>query len=270
MTKDQEAQQLAARSLGEDSHLLLQASAARQAQVVSAWQQEVAARIYAVTSAYQSAIDRQARAVEHIAKVMAEDRSVFTNEDHVQAFMERGWVMPLHSSADDVLSLVELFDNDPDLADDELCFAYEESTEYIRSGLIDRFPSRAHIIKDAFEAHEAGKYNLSVPVFLVQADGMWHERGGKHIFSGKREKAIKRRADEFRQGSLTRKFILALKNRSYPLLQSMKSHPGSPLPLNRHLVLHGDSLDYGTRKNSYQALAFLDYCGMVLPDLPDE
>ena len=32
-----------------------------------------------------------------------------------------------------------------------------------------------HILQEAFEAHSECKYNLSVPVFLAQADGIFWE-----------------------------------------------------------------------------------------------
>ena len=36
--------------------------------------------------------------------------------------------------------------------------------------------------------------------------------------------------------------------------------------LNRHAVLHGESSDYGTRKNSLMALSFLNYIAVVFGD----
>ncbi len=218
----------------------------------------------------KSHITAQANAMKLYSEAMAASNAVFTDKDNIRVFMEHGWVMPLHTLADDVERIVSLFEGNPDVADEEMCAIFQGMTDYIKSGLIRRFHSRAHIFSEAFEAHEAGKYNLSVPVFLAQADGIWNERGGNHIFRGKREKAVEKHADEFVKDSLTRSFILALKSRSFPLFQSMRPHPGSSYPLNRNLVLHGDSLDYGTRKNSFQAMAFLDYCGIILPDLPDE
>ena len=39
--------------------------------------------------------------------------------------------------------------------------------------------------------------------------------------------------------------------------------------LNRHMVLHGESLDYDTRENSLKAISLIGYVGRVLP-LRDE
>ena len=178
--------------------------------------------------------------------------------------------MLLHTSADEVEQIVSLFENDPNMADQEMCDIFEGEVNHVITALSMRFPSRAHILSKAIEAHEAGKYNLSVPVFLGQVGGIWNERGGNHTFGGKWEKTIKRSGNEFVQGIFTCRIILTLKSRSFPLFDSMSPHYASSSPLNRHLVLHGGSLDYGTKKNSFQDMAFLDYCGMVLPGLPDK
>jgi len=34
--------------------------------------------------------------------------------------------------------------------------------------------------------------------------------------------------------------------------------------LNRHMVLHGESLDYGTEKNSLKAISLINYVSIVL------
>ncbi len=51
-----------------------------------------------------------------------------------------------------------------------------------------------------------------------------------------------------------------------PLPISASEYERATLPevLNRHAVLHGESLDYGTEANSLKAISLLYYIGSVL------
>ena len=202
-------------------------------------------------------------AVQRISLVIAD------KEIH-QVLMTHGWVFPWGVPVADIERIVSLFSHDPDEADRIMCNWFDDMAEDIRDSLIDSFPSREHILRDAFEAHKTNKFNLSIPVFLAQADGMWKERCEKHLFTRERDMAIKSLANDHADSSLIRHLALALLNPTFPLFISERNRPPDFAGLNRHQVVHGESLDYGTRTNSLKAMAFLEYCGMILPDLPDE
>ena len=196
--------------------------------------------------------------------------STINNEDTHRVLLAHGWVFPLGVPVADVEHIVNLFSNDPDEADTILCNLFDEHTEHIRDSLIESFPSREPILRDAFDAHIQGKFNLSIPVFLTQADGMWKERCERHLFSGGTDKAIDSLVEDQAVNSLIHTLTLALRYSTFPLFLSENHRPPGFSGLNRHQVLHGESLDYGTRTNSFQAMAFLEYCGMILPDSSHE
>ena len=59
--------------------------------------------------------------------------------------------------------------------------------DIIEEALIDSYPHRGHLFQQAFEAHREGKYGLSIPVFLTQADGIFWDQTSEetksiHVF----------------------------------------------------------------------------------------
>ena len=270
MTVDQDIAEQIERLAARSTPHTYKASSAWQKQLTTTWVPTSSiAKIQTSVDYLRTIVATQAEAIKRISNAVKANNAVFTDEDNIRVLMEHGWVMPLYTSAEEVQRLVGLFESNPDTADKEMCAILEGEVDHIRSGLVRRFPSRAPVLSDAFEAHEDGKYNFSVLVFLAQADGIWQERRDGNIFCGDRNNTINEFADDLPDGSLTRELVLALSQQTFPLFFSQSQrHPGFSF-LNRHQVLHGESLDYGTRLYSCQAMAFLYYCGTLLPNLPD-
>lgn len=127
----------------------------------------------------------------------------------------------------------------------------------IETRAVSTFPNRREILADAFEAHRGGKYTLSVPAMLIQADGIGAEvleivdyffRGGK---SNKR--ALERLSCRF--GSIDDAFFEIL--REEPAFVSR--HPDVEPTVDRHLILHGKCTTYQTESNSLRAAVLLGY-----------
>lgn len=136
----------------------------------------------------------------------------------------------------------------------------------IEESLIQRVPARAKLIRSAFGAHRRGEFDLSIPVLLAQADGICIDATEKSFFRAK-------------DGSpATAPYVREIAGRE--LLTAMLAALAEPLPinanesrrrkvsdwtaLNRHMVLHGESLDYGTERNSLKAISLLNYVASVL------
>lgn len=219
---------------------------------------------------YDSFFAENLKSLRDFREGMQRINSTITDEHTHKVLMEHGWVFPSVIPVADIEHIVNLFSSNPDEADQVLCNILDDNAEHIKDSLIQSFPSRETVLRDAFEAHDNGKFTLSIPVFLAQADGMWKERSGNNFFYREIDTTITRLAGELHNDSITRALLLALSQQEMPLFLTEKDRPSDFSALNRHQVLHGESLDYGTRKNSLQAMAFLDYCGMILPDLPEE
>src|SRR5207247_11414494 len=155
-------------------------------------------------------------------------------------------------------------------ANEALCQHFESRREAIINDLVATAPLREPFLGRALEAHRDQKYELSIPVFLAQADGLWQEftkaDTGTRLYSRKRGqprtakwvKSVKR--DDLDEALL------------YPLV--------APLPISaadedvvpkgalvRHRVLHGTDLDYPTRdrkstrlNSSHEWISYAVFC----------
>ncbi|MEQ1601007.1 MAG: hypothetical protein HOP04_10815 [Methylophilaceae bacterium] len=138
----------------------------------------------------------------------------------------------------------------------------------IRKRLSNRFPLRHQILDAAFAAHESAKYELSIPVFLAQVEGMCLEVLGTKLFSTKSGVPVTRESTEaLSRMELSEVLLLPLRE-LHGLTASKASRGNWPDAPNRHEILHGISTDYATPINSYKAISLLEYfCTFVAPRL---
>lgn len=142
----------------------------------------------------------------------------------------------------------------------------------IEETLIQLLPAREQIIRQGFEAHRQSLYFASVPTFLAQADGVCLELLGEHFFMApkakKGESKVKNeeRFSKLKKVEFLQKILLApfFSETSIRLGEKKRSEDFDKL--NRHLVLHGESIDYGTEVRSLQAIAFLNYLTFAITD----
>ena len=140
---------------------------------------------------------------------------------------------------------------------------FREDADTIEQRLATQFPDRAQVISDAFAAHRQGKFSLSIPVFLAQADGIAWDRLSKTLFSSKTIREAEGLASEVSEGIL-RKLFLSLMWPEWPAALPVSERPDNFSGLNRHQVMHGEVSDYGTETNSLQAMALLNFCSFML------
>ena len=144
---------------------------------------------------------------------------------------------------------------------------FREDADKLEQTLVEQFPRQAPIISDAFAAHRRGDFNLSVPVFFAQADGIAWDRFGKTLFSSKTIREADRLASDIREDIL-RELFLALMWPEWPHALPVSERPDGFAGLNRHQVMHGESCDYGTEENSLKAMALLNFCSFILLERP--
>ena len=186
----------------------------------------------------------------------------------LQRLGEEGWFLDPAMPATLLQELERLFDEHPDEMTEWLKGFFRERIDAIEEQLIASYPHRGHLFQQAFEAHREGKYGLSVPVFLAQADGIFWERtpARQNLFRSKqREKAysqyVSKISDSYTVIDLHPLSILL------PLWmnEDERAERGdSFVGLNRHQVLHGESVDYSTEQNSLKAISLLSYLHRIL------
>ena len=145
--------------------------------------------------------------------------------------------------------------------EDAICSYFKMRIDSIESELSKSYPHRRQILHDAFDAHRARKYTLSVPVFLSQADGIWRDQFREHFFQKKKLKSTLQDCKNDPQLQYVATMLTLLKPREQgknnPLWANESERDNSFDALNRHQVLHGESVDYATEQNSFKAISLL-------------
>lgn len=149
-------------------------------------------------------------------------------------------------------------------AEEALVAYFDTQLEKIERSIAEGYPRRAHLVTAAFKAHRRGEFDLSIPVLLAQTDGICKEVTGHYFFmarDGKPGTAIyveEVLADAFE------KALLAPLGQKLPVNFSAKDRHPAFNALNRHTVLHGESLDYGSKMNSLKGISLINYVAAVL------
>lgn len=188
--------------------------------------------------------------------------------ESLRRLVQLGWYLPFHVNEATMNSLADkIASGGVSSADSYIVEIIDQGSVAEVQKLTERFPTRSKIILAAFDAHRKGEYYLSIPVFFAQVEGICTEIVGSRFFSLKKGRpATTDWASEYEQGDYV---SLLLR----PLLEVGEARriqeKGKPSGVNRHDVLHGDSLDYGTKVNSYKALSLLIYVGVTIYELKE-
>ena len=144
---------------------------------------------------------------------------------------------------------------------------FEAKLDAIEEKLISALPHRTRFFRSGFAAHRRGEFDLSILSFISQADGVCNELRGGHFFLMDR---VTRRPESASYADAAERHVydqiahVALKEKlSIKAQMSKRSLTGSD-SLNRHAVMHGESLDHDTREGSLQALSLLNYVAIAL------
>ena len=181
----------------------------------------------------------------------------------LQRLGEEGWFLDPEIPAILLQQLELLFDEHPDEMTEWLTDFFRERLDVIEGKLVDSYPHRGHLFQQAFEAHREGKYGLSVPVFLAQADGIFWERTPErqNLFSSRQRKAYSEFASQI-SDTYTGIYLYPLST-LLPLWMNEDERGACFVGLNRHQVLHGESVDYATEQNSLKTISLLSYLHLI-------
>lgn len=133
---------------------------------------------------------------------------------------------------------------------------YEDNLDSIEKKLIQKFPSRALILKKAFYAHREEMYELSIPIFLIQSDGICLDLTQCHYFH--QQYKLNQYIESNLSDTFTDEFLKPLKEK-IPLSQNEKERGENFNKLNRHTILHGECTNYSNKTNSLKAISFMAY-----------
>jgi hypothetical protein len=107
-------------------------------------------------------------------------------------------------------------------------------------------------------------------VFFAQADGLFKSATGQFFFVGTRGPASKPTTARFVEALSTDDLWQAMLSPlciKHPVNLNANERPAGMNLLNRHQVLHGEVLDYGTRLNGCRVVSLLGYAAFVVRTL---
>ena len=142
---------------------------------------------------------------------------------------------------------------------------FEKRIDEIQESLVTSFAKRRKIIEVIFQLHKDGNYIASIPVALAQLDGICKEifiddKNKKIGFFDKNKKDFKHKLPQLKKVA-NNNFLLFLYNQlSLNNLDEfivLKYGNSEMEKLNRHTILHGESVEYGTKENSLKAILLL-------------
>lgn len=177
---------------------------------------------------------------------------------------ERGWYFDLEMPFQSLGKIYDAFKaKDVDI-DKAMIMYFHKRSKPIRDEIIKRFKNRENIIQAAFQAHDRAEYELSVPIFLIQVDGLCYDITKHNLFQkGNRKLLICDYIEKLITGSFQSALLSPLK-KPLPIYMNKHERHENFNELNRHQVLHGESIDYGTEINSLKAISLLNYIAFTL------
>ena len=228
-------------------------------------------------------IEAQAPEIEAAIRAMDADiaRALHEDDDHTPLsrliayrttlWAQHGW---FPSAWETPLSLISqtaglLGTSQHEEAEQAIAAHFERDRGNLIEWVTKRHPEREPIISDALAAHDEGRFALSIPVFLTQADGIGAGYFGIDSIYSANERTferIKSKFDEQNDGFRVR-YLHFLVGSLTPLNASRTKRGRYTSPFNRHTVIHGESTDYPSKVNSLKSISWLHFVGELASPL---
>ena len=144
---------------------------------------------------------------------------------------------------------------------------FEANIELLKKRLIDANPKRADILMEIFKGMELKLFSLVIPSIISQIEGITEEKTGIRFFATSKNLA------KLKQFTDSKKIMYFNKVLTHPIdtiwEYSRKQNLSNPSQINRHDIIHGASIDYGTKINCYKYLSVLLFVSENLDRLMD-
>lgn len=181
--------------------------------------------------------------------------------ESTKVLAQYGWYLPFDFHLPTINHYAEqLRKGDHESVNNEMVALFDYDIADIEAELIKNFPNRKEVIQAAISAHNKQEYFLSIPVFFSQIEGICKELTGFRFFKIKNHQPLTSSwVKNVKRDSIIELVLEPLKHTG---VTRQVQNFSNPLGINRHDVLHGDTVDYGKDKvNSYKALSLLNYIG---------
>lgn len=207
--------------------------------------------------------------IKRVFKPLIDAQNTLRNlPEHIQSSImvlaQNGWYLDMSETPRFLHKIANEINNDNlENVDELLCEYYTNRIEEIEIKVKNKLPKRASIFESVFKAHREEVFELTVPVFLIQIDGICKELANGYFFMRKygqpqTAKYVKSIEDEYIHLTIQSAFLTPLKN-VHSINYNLNERDDDFDKLNRHLVIHGDCVDYNTKVNSFKSISLLNY-----------
>jgi len=194
------------------------------------------------------------------------------DHEDLQTIAENGWFISFwHTSIAEIPLLAQLFrERQHADAEQRLADHFRSLLSKIETELVKAYPMRSCLLGNAFEAHKNELYDLSVLIFLIQAEGIIRDKFDASVYSKapQHRKKIQQALDHVGNGGFGTTFFTSLVS-PLPLSASTDSPSFKKTDLNRHAILHGLDSEYGHEINSLKAISWLHYVNSFCDEIDD-
>lgn len=186
-------------------------------------------------------------------------------KDVILLLTTRGWYFDIEMSITWLWQIQEhLEEENFEEIDTFLVEYFEDKVDQIESEITQKYPEREKIITSAFNAYRNNSFELSIPVLLSQIDGICYERIKHYYFMKKNKKPQTAQfLTQFDRESIIVAFSSPLENVTY-IADNYNQDNVQGNELNRHMIMHGISYDYGSKINNLKVISMLNYISQML------
>lgn len=186
-------------------------------------------------------------------------------QESLKILANNGWFLDLQMPIPFTQKIADFLENGKHEEAEVILIQYfQNRLSNISENLISNHQNRSKILKSAFYAHENSLFDLSIPVFLAQADGICYETVKKYYFIKSNKKPSTSKFVDTLNTTNFRKALLYPLTETFPVSASEKERGENFNELNRHQIIHGEVFDYGTELNSLKSISLLNYISQVL------
>ncbi|MCB0549353.1 MAG: hypothetical protein KDD19_17375 [Phaeodactylibacter sp.] len=213
-------------------------------------------KLHPIEETFQRMSDTIRQAAEGLKRISEE------LPDSIVELTKIGWYVPLFSELKFPIVLKdELAAGNTERVNELMINFINEVYPFYKKKTLEDYPERKGPLEAGFRAHENGEYFLSIPVFFTQIEGICYDQTKNRFFSSREKVPVtKKWVEAVEKTAIVEIFMEPLKIHG-PVRKNQDF--SNPIGINRHDVLHGNSVDYGTKVNAYKVLSLLFYIGEI-------
>lgn len=183
---------------------------------------------------------------------------------------QNGWFIELDCELNFPSEVVtEIQNKNIDGANDLMINYYSENLDRIFEELKQRHSDRTEILNQILFSYRNENYLVMIPSVLTQVDGICFDFTKKKFFIKEKDnKYLPEISSELEKsaGNFLSIYLSPLQNKT-PIMVQEKDIYKFPCRLNRNEILHGVSIDYGSKINSLKVISLLKYISDLLIEL---